>query len=720
MFELHRGLERTGVAVVAIAILSAAGLVALGKSRHEGDSRGGGDEPTPEAGRDRSVQESEIRGATGNHPYVDWWLDSCQPEAEWLSGRRGVENLAARGTSEQCRRCSALAPRAKRWKRIQNVVRPEVSEDWKMWQGYEAWADGPQAIKLARPIGSDTLARQPERCALLERLRPLQPVCTWISLAWVVELADLPELERLCRQQEGRSVPTWVPAVEDPHKMTIMQLCSIFGLALYEADFVELRTFKVGSGKVRPSKMGKGILAVHTKSYGVLVEDGHALCHSLPVSGLRRDEHRYPVEVHERTIDAWEALGFDVGLEAQQLALRIAAEAMQEEPEAEVPAQRADDPPAERATPELDQEPITNPVLDLLQEAFGVQSYPPKRAEDQARPDPALLKSLGETWAVMPTAVADEALGRLLAAEYLQRAELERFGLEWVPRTAKALAEVVKAEAYKPMPPEEPQANRATAEKIAAVDVFVGPNVPPADKAGSYWVGAMEDGLPPGEVVVVAPKYISEGFTGMYHGVMLALGHRSVAYEATRDALIGARVAPGVLVYSEVRTTVGRKDEYARGALSVARIEGLVCQGVTYRLGHHCVMELRDGRRYEVAEVMPSSSMTPIRRVLDRLTPGIQYHRVLKVALKTEDWMHSMMREIMCIPDEHAQFRALSHLVKEHMEEKVVAVFLDLRAQMLARDHPMETSPVELANSLSRISRCLEAMCGGSPAWALA
>ncbi len=232
---------------------------------------------------------------------------------------------------------------------------------------------------------------------------------------------------------------------------------------------------------------------------------------------------------------------------------------------------------------------------------------------------------------------------------------------------------------------------RFAAPRLDDADVFLGPSMPPAGKKKvALWVNGVASEHCGGKAVRVGEWHLSPfTFTGIYHRVAVAMGHRQVAYEATKSNLIGRKVWPGVLVYSLVdeEAILNPRQEYAKDRLRLDAIVALQCEGATYRLGDPERKRV-GGRDYDVAEVLPCKEKTGYQEFRDRFLP--EAGRVVTGVALTVHPLKFRLARLGMIPHKEARVRAATNLLKRYTPAHLQGIMSDVRNGMMQEGYDCE------------------------------
>lgn len=230
--------------------------------------------------------------------------------------------------------------------------------------------------------------------------------------------------------------------------------------------------------------------------------------------------------------------------------------------------------------------------------------------------------------------------------------------------------------------------------------------------------------------------------------------------EAREQVLLSHRLGEGDLLYVRERPenpAVPRR--LLGGAINLRELEGLDCDGRTYKTGpvHQMVVE---GRAYLVRTVLPacaefslprallkamvrcctgpmgywSSQLRKIRltklangldegaRMMDRLAckiarGALTRHQVHAIRTDKREFPEFDYNAVQHLPSEDAKVRALYALMKPTLPDRVQGVFVDVRGPHLASPQPLQYSVKHIAEDLARVDEAAIACLGSVPAF---
>ncbi len=571
-------------------------------------------------------------------------------------------------------------------------------------KGYEMWGQNGRFGAIWAPNPKHLQGEGARPAAYMEVVRR-NGACTWRAAVEVTDEILLPDL--LGRFAEFG--PGVIPDRQMPHMpqapYTVERLCEEFGLNFAVHNWLD------GSIQATLQDNRKGILLVtgpNEEDFDLSPDPRRCTKHALGFVRLRKKEVLYSVDARRNLADAMTLVGMP-----QVLIDTLYPEGVQVPPPPQIPWALQAPAPMLRIEPEGGEPAVVfDPAEPIYVPGHMCECAPLCRACDRVQRHACVVEGDGLPFfeAEVHPCIFCEQRGRL---EVLEAQERYAILVEEDGEFLQHIDEVLRARAL--LVPvgrlnlKWGQSRKPAKPIVDHADVFFGPSMPPAGrKKVALWVGPGGTEHCSGRAVRVGEWHLSPfTFTGIYHRVMVALGHRQVAYEATKSNLIGRRVWPGVLLYSLVdeEAILNPRHEYARDRLRLDSIVALQCEGATYRLGDPERKRV-GGRDYDVAEVLPAQEKTGYQSVRDAVLP--ESGRVVTGVAITVHPLKFRLAQLGMIPHKEARVRAANHLLKRYTPAHLQGVMQDVRNAMFTEGMDCESmEPLAALQGLAELDALL-------------
>lgn len=189
--------------------------------------------------------------------------------------------------------------------------------------------------------------------------------------------------------------------------------------------------------------------------------------------------------------------------------------------------------------------------------------------------------------------------------------------------------------------------------------------------------------------------------------------------ECRPEVLRGVPIREGIWLYSRVRqagVAVDRK--FIGGVLDMDTVQSIVCSDAAFELVERLVVELPDGRRYQLARLEKVVDDTlwksPVKRVqdwfYDRL--ALRFHTFSRVALRPREEVDLLLGSLSSLPTGTAKVRCMFNLLAPALPAELQGVFRDIRSEQLPLENLEAFEPLHEARQLCALQGAVERMSG--------
>ena len=180
--------------------------------------------------------------------------------------------------------------------------------------------------------------------------------------------------------------------------------------------------------------------------------------------------------------------------------------------------------------------------------------------------------------------------------------------------------------------------------------------------------------------------------------------------ELRDDVINGMRIDERVELYVQMRGAHPLDSTRLSGGCVAPRVaQKIVCEGGNFLIKHKALVEMPDGRRYQILRLEFEGDIKS-RRILKYFhSTGLRATRIARVADTTE----VSSAALKAFPDDQSKCRFLKSVVRAQLPEDLVGPYSDAMTAVLAKDNPAQFPATEVAREMVEVSRAMKSACGG-------